>query len=179
MVERPLRMSFSVTPQKIDILKNEKIKEKRITDLLIKLQDEEFTNRDDFKKAINVILKENNIKSVTKNDWTLIFKIFGEKKEEADICLDGKGNPEADSELRDTETVPLTETIEEYMAREVLPYAPDAWVDETKTKVGYEIPFTRHFYEYVPPRPSQEILKDIMASEERMMATLKELLGND
>ena len=65
------------------------------------------------------------------------------------------------------------------MSREVLPYANDAWVDETKTKVGYEVPFTRHFYEYVAPRPSQDILAEIIASEERMMATLKELLGNE
>ena len=93
--------------------------------------------------------------------------MFGERSETAEICYDGKGNPEPDSELRDTETVPLTETIEEYMAREVLPYAPDAWVDESKTKLGYEIPFTRHFYEYVAPRPANEILTEIMASEEK------------
>lgn len=101
------------------------------------------------------------------------------KKDEEGNVLYEKGKMIADSELRDTETIPLTETIDEYMAREVLPYAPDAWVDETKTKVGYEIPFTRHFYEYVPPRPSQELLTEIIASEEKISALLKELLGNE
>ena len=61
----------------------------------------------------------------------------------------------------------------------MLPFAPDAWIDEKKTKVGYEIPFTRHFYEYVAPRPSHDILTEIMASEEKMMTTLKELLGHE
>ena len=116
---------------------------------------------------------------LTAAQWKFIFNAFGERSETAEICYDSKGNPEADNELRDTETVPLTETIDEYMAREVLPYAPDAWVDESKTKIGYEIPFTRHFYEYMVPRPSKEILTEILASEEHMMATLKELLGHE
>ena len=101
------------------------------------------------------------------------------KRDEYGNILYKKGKMIADSELRDTEIVPLTQTIEEYMAREVLPYAPDAWVDETKTKIGYEIPFARHFYEYVPPRPSQEILTEIMASEEKMKTLLKELLCHE
>ncbi len=68
-----------------------------------------------------------------------------------------KGKPQADSTLRDTENVPLTEDIEAYFAREVLPFAPDAWIDRSKSKVGYEIPFTRYFYQYQAPRPSSEI----------------------
>ena len=67
-----------------------------------------------------------------------------------------KGKPQADPALRDTENVPLKEDIPAYFAREVLPYAPDAWIDESKTKVGYEIPFTRYFYRYEAPRPSSE-----------------------
>ena len=117
-----------------------------------------------------------------KNEEFGFYKITTERPkrdEEDNILYDKKGKMIPDAELRDTETVPLTETIEEYMAREVLPYASDAWIDETKTKIGYEIPFTRYFYEYVPPRPSQDILAEIIASEERMMATLKELLGNE
>ena len=117
-----------------------------------------------------------------KNEEFGFYKITTERPkrdEEDNILYDKKGKMVPDAELRDTETVPLTETIEEYMAREVLPYASDAWIDETKTKIGYEIPFTRYFYEYVPPRPSQDILAEIIASEERMMATLKELLGNE
>ena len=75
---------------------------------------------------------------------------LGERDETAEICRDHDGNPEPDPELRDTETVPLKESIEEYFKREVLPHVPDAWIDESKTKVGYEIPLNRHFYRYEP-----------------------------
>lgn len=116
-----------------------------------------------------------------KNEEFGFYKITVErpKRDEQENIVYKKGKPVPDSELRDTETVPLSETIEEYMVREVLPYAPDAWVDETKTKIGYEIPFTRHFYEYIAPRPSHDILTEIMASEEKMMVVLKELLGHE
>ena len=68
-----------------------------------------------------------------------------------------KGKPVADSSLRDTENVPLSEDVMTYFKREVLPHAPDAWIDPDKTKVGYEIPFNRHFYVFKPPRPLAEI----------------------
>ncbi|WP_459545179.1 type I restriction-modification system subunit M [Nocardia sp. X0981] len=84
-----------------------------------------------------------------------------------------KGEPEPDPELRDYENVPLDEDIEEYLAREVLPHVPDAWIDHSKTKVGYEIPFTRHFYVYQPPRPLAEIDAELKALE----AEIQELLG--
>ncbi len=100
---------------------------------------------------------------------------------------------EPDPELRDQENVPLPDepvafetdpserlasepyrhAVEEYMAAEVLPYVPDAWVDHAKTKIGYEIPLTRHFYKYVPPRPLEEIDAEIRALEEE----IQELLG--
>lgn len=83
-----------------------------------------------------------------------------------------KGGFEPDSELRDTENVPLTEDVAEFVAREVLPFAPDAWVDDSKTKIGYEIPFTRQFYKYVPPRPLEEIDADIKASQQRILTLL-------
>lgn len=72
-----------------------------------------------------------------------------------------KGKPQADSSLRDTENVPLSENIEDYFAREVLPHVSDAWVDNAKTKTGYEIPFTRHFYTFKPPRTLEEIDQDL------------------
>jgi type I restriction enzyme M protein len=68
-----------------------------------------------------------------------------------------KGQPVPDSSLRDTENVPLSEDVQAYFEREVLPHAPDAWIDHEKTKVGYEIPFNRHFYVFKPPRPLAEI----------------------
>ena len=88
-----------------------------------------------------------------------------------------KGKPVADPAKRDTESIPLTEDIGEYMAREVLPYNPGAWVDESKTKVGYEIPFTRTFYEYKQIEPSEAIAKRIAEREQRLMGKLHELFG--
>ncbi len=90
-----------------------------------------------------------------------------------------KGKPVADSDLRDTETVPLNEDIDEYFAREVLPYAPDAWIDKSQTKVGYEIPMTRYFYEYQKPEESEAILDRIVGLEDEISASLRSLFGKE
>lgn len=130
---------------------------------------------------------------------------LGEKDPTAEICTDGKGRPEPHPDLRDTENVELPEWIalplpldyesqqdkgkvdksklldlvkehcEEYLKREVLPYRPDAWIDHDKIKVGYEIPFTRHFYKYQPPRPLSEIAADIKALESEIVELLGEV----
>jgi type I restriction enzyme M protein len=87
----------------------------------------------------------------------------------------GKGKPVADASLRDTENVPLSDDIAAYFKREVLPHAPDAWIDTDKTKVGYEIPFNRHFYVFKPPRPLAEIdaeLKGVTDNILRMIGGL-------
>lgn len=86
-----------------------------------------------------------------------------------------KNKPQADSSLRDTENVPLKEDIEEYFKREVLPFAPDAWIDTKKSKVGYEIPFTRYFYKYEAPQPSAEIMAEIMDLETELSGSLEEV----
>jgi type I restriction enzyme M protein len=86
-----------------------------------------------------------------------------------------KGEPEPDSELRDYENVPLGEDVEEYLKREVHPHVPDAWIDHTKTKVGYEIPFTRHFYVYKPPRPLAKIDAELKALEAEIQGLLGEV----
>ena len=86
-----------------------------------------------------------------------------------------KGKPVADAALRDTENVPLVEDIDAYFKREVLPYAPDAWIDKTKTKVGYEIPMTRYFYEYQKPEAADDILARIIGLEEEIATSLKKL----
>ena len=90
-----------------------------------------------------------------------------------------KGAPVADAALRDTENVPLTEDIDAYFAREVLPYAPDAWMDKKKTKIGYEIPMTRYFYEYTQPEASEDILSRIIGLEDSISASLKSLFGEE
>jgi len=88
-----------------------------------------------------------------------------------------KGKPQPDSALRDTENVPLTEDVDAYFKREVLPHAPDAWIDHEKTKVGYEIPFNRHFYVFKPPRPLEEIDRDLKAVIGRIQTMLGEVMG--
>lgn len=93
--------------------------------------------------------------------------------------LTKKGKFVADPDLRDTENVPLSEDIEKYFEREVLPYAPDAWIDKNKTKIGYEIPMTRYFYEYKKPEESEDILKRIIGLENDISASLKKLFHEE
>lgn len=107
--------------------------------------------------------------------------------ESGQAVTDRKGNPKPDAKLRDTENVPFTyggntrgvdgrdAMIKEYMEAEVLPHLPDAWVDEAKTKVGYEIPFTRQFYTYVPPRPLEEIDADLNKTISEILVLLQEV----
>jgi type I restriction enzyme M protein len=86
-----------------------------------------------------------------------------------------KGEPEPDADLRDYENVPLSEDVEDYLKREVLPHVADAWIDHTKTKIGYEIPFTRHFYVYKPPRPLAEIDAELKSLEAEIQTLLVEV----
>jgi len=102
-----------------------------------------------------------------------IVEALGDRDESAEICHDSEGNPEPDPELRDYENVPHKEKVEDYFAREVLPHVPDAWIDHEKTKIGYEIPFTRHFYVYQPPRH----LKDIEEEIRQIDAEIQGLMG--
>ena len=97
-----------------------------------------------------------------------------QKDEKGKIILK-KGLPVADTSLRDTENVPLKQDIDEYFKREVLPYAPDAWIDKSKTKVGYEIPFTRYFYKYVPPKPAEDIMKEIKELEKSLKSSIEQI----
>ena len=98
-------------------------------------------------------------------------------KDETGARVIKKGKVQTDGALRDTENIPLKEDINEYFNREVKPYVPDAWIAHDKTKVGYEIPFTRYFYKYVPPRKSEEILSEIIEIEDDIKGTIETLLG--
>jgi type I restriction enzyme M protein len=89
----------------------------------------------------------------------------------------GKGKPVPDADLRDTENVPLSEDVQTYFEREVLPHAPDAWIDEEKTKVGYEIPFNRHFYVFKPPRPLADIDAELKCVTDRILTMIAGLSG--
>ena len=90
-----------------------------------------------------------------------------------------RGKPVADTALRDTENVPLVQDIDAYFAREVLPYAPDAWIDTKKTKVGYEIPMTRYFYEHQAPEPVEEIAARLHELELDIQSSLDALFGGE
>ena len=99
------------------------------------------------------------------------------QRDEAGNVIRKKGKPVADKSLRDTENVPMTEDIATYMAREVLPYVPDAWVDDKATKVGYEIPMTRYFYKYQAPEAADSIAARISTLEADIAASLKNLFS--
>lgn len=120
---------------------------------------------------------ENEISKIFRNKDFGYTKITVERPlrdEQGEIVLkNGKKQP--DTSLRDTENVPLTEDIQDYFKREVLPFAPDAWIDEKKSKVGYEIPFTRYFYKYEAPQPSEEIMAEILELEKELQGSLKEI----
>lgn len=119
--------------------------------------------------------KETEVSKIFNNEEFGYAKIVVERPllDESGKPVLKKGKKQADSNLRDTENVPLTEDIESYFKREVLPFAPDAWIDESKTKIGYEIPFTRYFYKYTPPQPSSEIMAEIMEIEKELEGALK------
>lgn len=101
-----------------------------------------------------------------------------QRDENGEIILK-KGKPVPDKNLRDTENVPLVQDIDSYFEREVLPYAPDAWIDKSKTKVGYEIPMTRYFYEYQPPEPVEDIVKRIKKLEGEISESLNALFNKE
>lgn len=226
-VERPLRMNFEATPERIARLDaqsafaNLATSKKRKDDKAAKQEIAEgaaqqrairalldtlagsgrFMNRDVFEGALNAAAKRAGLKLAAPIKKA-IFAALGERDHKAEICRDAKGRPEPDSELRDSENIPLPEgtslplpmafgpdkpndelveafrdTIDAYMAREVLPHVPDAWVDYCKTKIGYEIPINRHFYVYTPPRPLPAIEADIRQLEGEIADLLKGLLA--
>ena len=97
---------------------------------------------------------------------------------DVDDVADVKGNLKADSDLRDNENIPVTQDIDEYFKNEVTKYVPDAWiVDETRSKIGYEIPFTRHFYVYTPLRPLEEIDTDLKENQKEISELQERVLG--
>ena len=120
----------------------------------------------------NGAMKADNIKLASPIKKAIL-STFGERNEDAEICRDSKGNIEADSDLRDHELVPYAEDWQSYIEREVKPFVPDAWVDESYRdtsdgevgRVGYEINFNRYFYKYVPPRPLEEIEEELKQLE--------------
>ena len=226
-VERPLRMNFEATPERIAKLDDQTnfanlVKSKKRKDAAA--AEREIEEGRKLQEAIRAVLAklerngryvdqtvfEADMKKAAKLDGVkipalikmAIFAALGERDQAAEICRDSKGRPEPDSQLRDTENIPLPpgtmlplpmdfgpdkpngrlvealrNEIDAYIAQEVLHHVPDAWVDYGKTKVGYEIPINRHFYVYRPPRPLDQIEADITKLEGEIAALLKGLVA--
>lgn len=198
-VERPLRLSFSITSDRIAKVEAVKpfqnlatskkkgaAKEQEIADgerlqadILSTLRGieggEVWTNREAFTAHLKAALKATGV-SLSAATFKAVLMGLSERDPEADICRDRKGNAEPDADLRDNENTPLKEDIADYFKREVLPHVPDAWIDHSKTKVGYEIPFNRHFYRYEPPRPLTDIDADLQVLGREIQKLLTEVI---
>ncbi|NNJ09160.1 N-6 DNA methylase [Chloroflexales bacterium ZM16-3] len=200
-VERPLRLNFQVSPERLARLREEKaflaLAGKR-KDAAERARSSEqaailaalgtlapaqvWKRRDAFEQALDAAIKKAGLKLAAPLRKAVL-SALGERDETAEICRDARGNPEPDPELRDFENVPLSEGVDAYFAREVLPHVPDAWVNQDVRdpqdgqvgKVGYEISFTRYFYQYQPPRPLAAIDAEIKALEDEIAAMLQEV----
>lgn len=147
-----------------------------------KLGDKQFDDYNSFLPLVNKAIKKLNLDIDVKGLKTILDAITW-KNEEAERVIkktekDGTTLYEVDSDLRDTENVPLDQKINEYFEREVLQHIPDAWIDETKTVKGYEISFTRYFYNYVPPRSLEEITAEIFELEKETEGILNEIVNS-
>ena len=147
-----------------------------------KLGAKQYDDYNTFLPLLNKTIKDMKLDIDAKGLKTILDAITW-KNEEAEPVVkkkekDGTISYEADSDLRDTENVPLDQNIEEYFKREVLKHIPDAWIDKTKTVKGYEISFTRYFYNYVPPRSIEEITAEIFALEKETDGILNEIVND-
>ena len=190
-VERPLRLSFQATPERIETLKSERpivrldaTDQESLFRALAHLPRTLFKSRNAFEKALDKVLKGAGVKIGAPIKKTILAAL-SERDDTADICLDADGSPEPDPELRDFELVPLTEDWRTYFTREVTPFVADAWVDETYLddtdkkvgRVGYEINFNRYFYRYVPARPMDLIDAELKTLEVEIAELLKQVAG--
>lgn len=188
-VERPLRLNFQVSSQRIEKVLEEKAIEKmeaparqRLIEALQAMDASQLhRNREQFSKLLKKALNARDVFPSTP-ELKAILNALSERDPEADICM-VKGQPEADAGLRDNENVPLGESVYDYFEREVKPHVPDAWIDESKRDeqdgevgvVGFEIPFNRHFYVFQPPRPLIDIDRDLKACTDRIKQMIEGL----
>ncbi len=202
-VERPLRLNLAATEERIARIEEQKafqnlaksnkrpgpahdaevaeghVRQAVIRSMLRSLADqtggEVVRDREAFVEVLRSAEAASGVK-LAAAERKAVLAALGERGPEGTICRDRKGNPEPDAELRDAETVPLRQDVDEYIEREVRPHVPDAWVDKSKTKVGYEIPLNRHFYVYEPPRPLEEIESDLQALEQDIAGLLSDVV---
>ena len=156
--------------------------QKALRGLLSTLPQTTVPDRKAFEGVLDDALKKADLK-LPATAKRAVLNALSERDETAAVCRGRGGEPEPDPELRDTERVPLTESVEDFFEREVLPHVSDAWIDESKRDpkdgqvgvVGYEINFNRHFYLYTPPRPLEDIESDIRAIEGDIVRMLGEI----
>ncbi|MHB1009848.1 MAG: type I restriction-modification system subunit M [Propionibacteriaceae bacterium] len=161
-VEQPLKLRFEVQKDRIDeylalkpLAKLDTSDRDALRTALTSLVGQVFVNRTTFRDALGHAVRDAGT-LLGLPLYKALINAIGEHDDDADVCLD-EGKPEPDPSLRDTELVPFRDDIQAYVERDVKPYVPGAWIDDSKTRVGYEIPFTRLFYRYDPPRPLTEI----------------------
>ena len=206
-VERPLRLDFQASPERIARLDDHRAfanlavsrkkdaakardeeagreQQAAIRSLLRRLPDQLFRDRAVFDAELVEAARRAELKLAAPLKKAIL-SALSERNAEAQMCLDRDDRPEPDPELRDTENVPLMESVESFFEREVKPHVPDARINTTRRDpqdgevglVGYEINFNRYFYEYRPPRPLEEIEADIQQVEKEIMAMLREVAG--
>ncbi|WP_320123033.1 class I SAM-dependent DNA methyltransferase [uncultured Sphaerochaeta sp.] len=200
-VDRPLRLNFQASPERIEHIREQTAFVKLATSRKRKPSEYDaevaegrnqqeailaavgtldatvlYKNRVEFTKLLKIAFRKTGL-DVKTPLLKAILTGLAEKDATADICTDAKGNPEPDTDLRDTEQIPIKDDIATYIKQEVHPYAPDAWVDESKTKKGYEIPFTRHFYKYTELGNAEDTLQDIQTLGVKIQFVITKLFG--
>jgi type I restriction enzyme M protein len=204
-VERPLRLNFQTSPDRLARLAEEKgfqnlalskkkgsakaqeetegrAEQEAIRQFLATLPTKLYKDREAFEAVLDSATQKAGRKPAAPVRKAIL-SALSERDETAELCRDRQGEPEPDPELRDTESVPLSETVEAFFEREVKPHVPDAWIDTSKRDpqdgevglVGYEINFNRYFYKYTPPRPLEDIEADIRAIEKDILRMLAEV----
>lgn len=189
IVERPLRLNFQTSAERIGNVLEEKALQKldsaALQQLMAALQAMDASvlhhNREQFTKLLKRALTTHSI-ILSTPELKALLNALSKRDPEADICT-SKGKPEADAGLRDNENVPLGESVYDYFQREVIPHVPDAWIDESKTDaqdgevgiVGFEIPFNRYFYAFQPPRLLADIDRDLKACTDRIKQMIEGL----
>ena len=201
-VERPLRLNFAATPERISRLEDQKVfqklaqsrkadpaqrddaiakgkaKQQAIRSFLHSVAKETggrtFLNPTEFSETLDSTAKKAKAR-LTKGERNAILSALGEHDPQAEPSLDSKGKTQPDPERRDTETIPLKESIDEYITKKVLPHVPDAWPDHGKTKIGYEVPLNRHFYVYEPPRQLEDIESNLQTLESEIADLMAEV----
>jgi len=207
-VERPLRLNFQASAERFARLEGERgfqalteskkkggagakeqaegrAQQEAIRKLVRTLPDTVMKDREEFERLLDAAAKKADVK-LAAPVAKAILSALSERDETAAVCVDNQGNPEPDPDLRDTESVPLSESVEAFFEREVTPHMPDAWIDTDKGDpkdgqvgiIGYEINFNRYFYRYTPPRPLEEIESDIRAIEADILRMLSEVTGS-